>query len=89
MVWASRTIPVVEVTGDPMALGLAVSLAHPGDNVTGIATLATEHGAKQLDLLHEILSSLHLSVRHIRQRRELRNRIVCGYRNAALFLSRG
>ena len=57
MVSASRTIPIVAVTGDPVALGLAVSLAHPGGNVTGIATLSTELGAKQLELLHEIVPS--------------------------------
>ena len=57
MVLASRTIPIVAVTGDPMALGLAVSLAHPGGNVTGIATLSTELAAKQLELLREIVPS--------------------------------
>ncbi len=57
MVSASRTIPIVAVTGDPMALGLAVSLAHPGGNVTGIATLSSELGAKQLELLCEIVPS--------------------------------
>ena len=57
MVSASRTIPIVAVTGDPVALGLAVSLAHPGGNVTGIATLSTELGAKQLELLREIVPS--------------------------------
>ncbi len=57
MVSASRTIPIVAVTGDPVALGLAVSLAHPGGNVTGIATLSNELGAKQLELLREIVPS--------------------------------
>jgi putative ABC transport system substrate-binding protein len=57
MVSASRTIPIVAVTGDPMGFGLAVSLAHPGGNVTGIATLSIELGAKQLELLREIVPS--------------------------------
>ena len=57
MVSASRTIPIVAVTGDPVAFGFAVSLAHPGGNVTGIATLSTELGAKQLELLREIVPS--------------------------------
>ena len=57
MVSASRTIPIVAVTGEPVAFGLAVSLAHPGGNVTGIATLSTELGAKQLELLREIVPS--------------------------------
>ena len=57
MVSASRTIPIVAVTGDPVAYGFAVSLAHPGGNVTGIATLSTELGAKQLELLREVVPS--------------------------------
>ena len=57
MLAASRTIPIVAVTGDPVELGLAVSLAHPGGNVTGIATLSSKLGAKQLELLREILPS--------------------------------
>jgi putative ABC transport system substrate-binding protein len=55
MVSASRTIPIIAVTGDPVAFGFAVSLAHPGGNVTGIATLSTELAAKQLELLREIV----------------------------------
>ena len=57
MVSASRTIPIVAVTGDPVVYGFAVSLSHPGGNVTGIATLSTELGAKQLELLREIVPS--------------------------------
>jgi putative ABC transport system substrate-binding protein len=57
MLSASRSLPIVAVTGDPVALGLAVSLARPGGNVTGIATLSSELGAKQLELLHEIVPS--------------------------------
>ena len=57
MALASRTIPIVAVTGDPVLVGLAVSLARPGGNVTGIATLSTELGAKQLELLCEIVPS--------------------------------
>ena len=34
---ASKTIPIVSVTNDPVALGFARTLAHPGGNVTGMA----------------------------------------------------
>ena len=32
---ATQTMPIVGVGGDPMALGLAQSIAHPGRNFTG------------------------------------------------------
>lgn len=54
---ASRTIPIVAVAGEPVAAGLAASLRRPGGNVTGVATLALELGAKQLEFLREILPS--------------------------------
>jgi putative tryptophan/tyrosine transport system substrate-binding protein len=38
---ATSTIPIVMVTGiDPVASGMVDSLAHPGGNITGVATLA-------------------------------------------------
>ena len=32
---ATQTIPIVMTSGNPLELGLAKSLAHPGGNVTG------------------------------------------------------
>jgi putative ABC transport system substrate-binding protein len=52
---ATRTIPIVSTTGDPVLLGLATTLAHPGGNVTGTATIAPELAAKRLELLHALL----------------------------------
>jgi putative ABC transport system substrate-binding protein len=54
---ASRTIPIVAVAGEPVAGGLAASLARPGGNVTGVATMAIELAPKQLELMREILPS--------------------------------
>jgi putative ABC transport system substrate-binding protein len=54
---ATSTIPIVMIWGsDPVAQGLAVSLARPGKNVTGL-TLDIGPGvyAKQVELLKEIL----------------------------------
>ena len=53
---ATRTIPIVLAAGsDPVGLGLIASLARPGGNVTGIATLAPETYPKRLALLKEAL----------------------------------
>src|SRR5260370_5347565 len=47
-------IPIVVTnSGDPVATGLAASLAHPGGNVTGVSDLAGELSAKRLALLKE------------------------------------
>ena len=37
---ATATIPIVAVPNDPLARGLVSSLAHPGGNITGVATNA-------------------------------------------------
>jgi putative ABC transport system substrate-binding protein len=51
----TTTIPVVDpVMGDPVAYGLASTLARPGGNVTGSVQFSPQTGAKQLELLREI-----------------------------------
>jgi putative ABC transport system substrate-binding protein len=60
---ASRTIPIIAVAGEPVTAGLAASLARPGGNVTGVATMAMELGPKQLEFMREILpSAQHIGV---------------------------
>ena len=43
---------------DPIALGLIATLAHPGGNITGVATLAPELSGKRLELLKEVIPKL-------------------------------
>lgn len=51
---AAPTTPVVQANGsDPVAQGLARSLARPGGKVTGVVNVATEVSAKRLELLLE------------------------------------
>ena len=52
---ATSTIPIVMTQDtDPVGSGFALSLARPGRNITGLATLAPEMGGKQMELLKEI-----------------------------------
>ena len=57
---ATKTIPIVMQGsgGDPVALGLIESLAHPGGNVTGLTNLGRELGGKRLELLKEAVPKL-------------------------------
>jgi len=58
---ATTTVPIVIVANaDPVALGLVDSLAHPGGNVTGLATLNRELSGKRLELLTEVLPRISL-----------------------------
>ena len=53
---ASATIPIVMISGgDAVGSGLVTSLARPGENVTGLATLRPELSGKRLELLKEII----------------------------------
>ena len=53
---ATGTIPIV-MAGiiDPVAAGFVASLARPGGNITGLALMAPEMVAKQLELLKELV----------------------------------
>ena len=56
---ATSTVPIVCVTGDPVGVGLAASLSHPGGNVTGLSLLSGEHSAKWLKLLKAAVPKLN------------------------------
>jgi putative ABC transport system substrate-binding protein len=56
---ATVTIPIVMAQdNDPVGNGFVASLARPGGNITGLATLAPEISGKQLELLKEIVPKL-------------------------------
>jgi putative tryptophan/tyrosine transport system substrate-binding protein len=53
---ATATVPIVfSYGGDPVKDGLVSSLAHPGGNVTGVTSLASEISGKRVDLLHQLV----------------------------------
>jgi putative ABC transport system substrate-binding protein len=52
---ATTTVPVVFITGDPVAEGVVASLSRPGGNLTGFAALAQDLEGKRLEMLRELL----------------------------------
>jgi putative ABC transport system substrate-binding protein len=55
----TATTPIVmPVSVDPVGLGLVASLARPGGNVTGLASLWDEMPGKWMELLREVLPGL-------------------------------
>lgn len=55
----TTTLPIVAMTGDPVATGLVQSLARPGGNITGVSvdTGPSIHG-KRIALLREIVPAM-------------------------------
>jgi putative tryptophan/tyrosine transport system substrate-binding protein len=56
---ATKTIPIIMAQdNDPVGNGFVSSLARPGGNITGLATLAPDLSGKQLELLKELIPKL-------------------------------
>ena len=56
---ATKTIPIVMVSSvDPVAAGIVDSLARPGGNITGLATLTRDLSGKRLELLKEVVPGI-------------------------------
>ena len=55
----SRTVPIVGTgLNAPVATGLAASLAHPGGNITGFATMAEDIQLKLFEMIRETLPGI-------------------------------
>jgi len=53
---ATTTVPMVMVAvGDPVGTGLVASLARPGGNLTGLASISPDLEGKRLELLRELV----------------------------------
>ena len=51
----TATIPIVVLSvGDPIAMGLAESLSHPGRNATGFSDILADLSGKLVDLAREL-----------------------------------
>jgi ABC-type uncharacterized transport system substrate-binding protein len=56
---ATKTIPIVMISSvDPVAAGYVETFARPGGNITGLAWLNRDIGAKRIELLKELLPKL-------------------------------
>ena len=56
---ATKAIPIVFVNvGDPVGLGLASSLSHPGGNLTGFSNASRVLAGKRVELLKETIPTL-------------------------------
>jgi putative ABC transport system substrate-binding protein len=59
---ATSSIPIVTIVNpDPIGMGLAQSLAHPGGNVTGLTNMDSEIYGKRLELLNQAAPNLKRS----------------------------
>ena len=54
---ATSDIPIVMYVADPIGTGLINSFARPGGNITGVSIAMSETGAKNLELIRELLPS--------------------------------
>ena len=55
---ATATIPIVMVhAGNPIGAGLIKSLSQPGGNVTGMTSMLSDLGSKQIEVLHQMVPS--------------------------------
>jgi putative ABC transport system substrate-binding protein len=54
---ATREIPIVILSGDPIGTGLVQSLSRPGANVTGLSQMGAETHAKCVELFRDMLPS--------------------------------
>jgi putative ABC transport system substrate-binding protein len=56
---ATKTIPIVITSGNPVQPGLAQSFAKPGGNVTGLSVLLSDLSGKRLELLKEAFPKIN------------------------------
>ncbi|MBI4527252.1 MAG: ABC transporter substrate-binding protein [Deltaproteobacteria bacterium] len=56
---ATKTIPIVITSGNPVQQGLAESFAKPGGNVTGLSVLLSDLSGKRVELLKEAFPNIN------------------------------
>jgi putative ABC transport system substrate-binding protein len=56
---ATREIPIVIMSGDPVGTGLVPSLNRPGGNITGVSLMAAELFGKCVEIIRDLLPDAH------------------------------
>ncbi len=59
---ATREIPIVILTGDPLGTGLVTSLARPGGNITGLSQMGAETHGTCIELFRDMLPSRQVAL---------------------------
>ena len=86
---ATTTIPIVFTTGsDPIQIGLVASINRPGGNVTGIAAMTAETGAKRLELLRGLVPTAKRFAVLVNPGNQLTESIVATLRAAGASIGR-
>jgi putative ABC transport system substrate-binding protein len=81
---ATATIPIVFGMGaDPVERGFVASLSRPGGNLTGVANLNVEVGAKRLDLMHELVPAATSMALLVNPTNRVTEPLTQGFRTAA------
>jgi putative ABC transport system substrate-binding protein len=55
---ATKTIPIIAMSANPLGDGLVASLAHPGGNVTGVFAPLADLAAKRVQLMKELVPDI-------------------------------
>ncbi len=86
---ATRTIPIVFVTGDdPIQLGFVASLNRPAENVTGVTFYSGTLQAKQLELLQQLVPKATLIGMLVNPNNPAADRQITAAQDAARLLGR-
>jgi putative tryptophan/tyrosine transport system substrate-binding protein len=81
---ATSTMPIVFITGgDPVADGLAASLARPGGSLTGLGFMSAELIPKRLELLSELVPQARVVALLVNPNNAKAERIIGGVQEAA------
>lgn len=55
---ATKDIPIVVISGDPVGTGLVPSLSHPGGNITGVSLIAAALHGKCVEFFRDMLPAV-------------------------------